>query len=198
MYFFLLSYPLLGAGLKYIDDAFDEKKFNKTLAIAIAPLLGILWVYTMLIDQFSATILFAILLGVALRGKIDNHAHLLGTIVIVVIMLAIGINFMLLPLIFLAAAAFLDELGNDVVDYYPSEKEPPTFTRRSINYFFHQRWLTKIGVLYVVLLGIFPVYFFFAMLLFDIAYFSVRIYGNTQKKKQFVHNFKKTIKDYQF
>lgn len=183
MYFFLLSYPLLGAGLKYIDDAFDEKQFSKKLALVLAPFLGILWVYTMIIDQFSATILFAILLGVALRGKIDNHAHLMGTIVIVAIMLIIGIQFMIIPLIFLATAAFLDELGNDVVDYYPSKKEPPTIKRKFINYFFHQRWLTKIGVLYVVLLGIFPVYFFFAILLFDIAYFSVRIYGNAQKKQ---------------
>ena len=61
MYFFLLAYPILGAGIKYIDDAFDENKFNKKIALVIAPILGILWAYTMLIDGVSATILLAVL-----------------------------------------------------------------------------------------------------------------------------------------
>ena len=32
MYFFLVAFAILGAGLKYIDDAFDEKIFNKKIA----------------------------------------------------------------------------------------------------------------------------------------------------------------------
>lgn len=166
--------------MKYIDDAFDEKIFSKKFALVLAPLLGALWVYTMVMDQFSATILLSILLGVALRGKIDNHAHIIGTAVIIAVIPLSGIDFMLLPLLFLTAAAFLDELGNDVVDYIPSDN--PTLLRRTVDYMFHQRWLTKIGILFVVLLGLFPMYFFLAILLFDIAYFSVRIYGKKQKK----------------
>ena len=85
MYFFLLSYPILGAGIKYIDDAFDEETFNKKIAIAIAPILGMLWAYTMLIDQVSATILLAILCAVIIKGKIDNYAYLVGLLVILMI-----------------------------------------------------------------------------------------------------------------
>ena len=70
MYFFLLSYPVLGAGLKYIDDAFDEKIFSKKYALILAPLLAILWAYTMYIDSFSATILLAILVY---SGVIIGH-----------------------------------------------------------------------------------------------------------------------------
>ena len=50
MYFFLLSYSILGGGIKYIDDAFDEKIFSKKIALTIAPLLGVLWAYTMIIN----------------------------------------------------------------------------------------------------------------------------------------------------
>jgi hypothetical protein len=155
---------LLGAGLKYIDDAFDEKIFNKKLAIIIAPLLGILWAYTMLIDQFSATILLAILLGVFVRGKIDNYAHMAGFVVILIILVFTGINLLFLPLIFIAVAVFLDEMGNDILD---KNKE---------------HWLTKITVLYVVLIGLFPLYFFLAILLFDGAYLTVRLYTRSRQQ----------------
>ena len=116
MYFFLLIYALLGAGIKYIDAAYDEKTVNKKIAFIIAPVLGILWAYTMLISIYSATILLAILLGVLLKKKIDNYAFLLGFFIILVIIIPFGIELMILPLIFLTTAAVLDELGNDITD----------------------------------------------------------------------------------
>ncbi len=180
MYFFLASYMLLGAGLKYIDDAFDEKIFNKKLAIIIAPLLGILWAYTMLIDQFSATILLAILLGVFVRGKIDNYAHMAGFAVIIIILVFTGINLLFLPLIFIAVAVFLDEMGNDIIDKNKESFEDNKFLHKITLYFFDQRWLTKITVLYVVLIGLFPLYFFLAILLFDGAYLTVRLYTRSR------------------
>ena len=181
MYFFLASYMLLGAGLKYIDDAFDEKIFNKKLAIIIAPLLGILWAYTMFIDQFSATILLAILVGVFMKGKIDNYAHITGFIVILVILLFTGINLLFLPLIFIAVGVFLDELGNDILDKNKDHIDDSKFLHNITLYFFDQRWLTKITVLYVVLIGLFPMYFFLALLLFDGAYLTVRLYTRSRR-----------------
>lgn len=182
MYFFLASYMLLGAGLKYIDDAFDEKIFNKKLAITIAPLLGILWAYTMLIDQFSATILLAILLGVLIRGKIDNYAHMAGFVVIIIILVFTGINLLFLPLIFIAVAVFLDEMGNDIIDKNREHFNNSNFLNKITLYFFDQRWLTKITVLYVVLIGLFPLYFFLAILLFDGAYLTVRLYTRSRQQ----------------
>jgi len=182
MYFFLAAYPLLGAGLKYIDDAFDEKIFSKKLAMVLAPFLGILWAYTMLIDPFSATILLAILLGVFIRGKIDNYAHMTGLVVILVILVFAGINLLFLPLIFLATAAFLDEMGNDVIDKNRGHFSDSKFLHKITLYFFDQRWLTKMAVLFVVLVGIFPLYFFLAILLFDGAYLTVRLYTRSRQQ----------------
>ena len=181
MYFFLVSYPVLGAGLKYIDDAFDEKIFSKNLAIVLAPFLGILWAYTMLIDPFSATILLAILLGVFLKGKIDNAAHFIGMAIIIGAIILVGINLLFLPLIFIAAAAFLDEVGNDIIDYNKGNIDENNFLHKLLVYFFDQRWFTKIAVLYVVLLGLFPLYFFLAILLFDGAYLTVRLYSKSRQ-----------------
>jgi len=184
MYFFLVAYPLLGAGLKYIDDAFDERTFNKKIALVLAPLLGILWAYTMIIDPVSATILLAVLLGVFLKGKIDNYAHGLGLAVIVAILIAAGVQLLVLPLIVLVAAAVLDEAGNDIVDYNTKNLDKSNFLHKAIIAFFDQRWVTKVAILYVALLGVFPWYFFLAMLLFDGAYLVVRMYSRSRPQMQ--------------
>lgn len=183
MYFFLLSYPLLGAGIKYIDDAFDEKRFNKKIALAIAPLLGILWAYTMLIDRISATILLAVLCGVLFKGKIDNHAHLAGLLAILIIIVLAGVELMILPLLFLAPFALLDEVGNDVIDYNKKYFNGDRFWHNFVRYFFDQRWLLKIAIFGFVLLGVIPYYFLLAMLLFDGAYLMMRWYGQTRQRR---------------
>ena len=69
MYFLLVLYPILGAGIKYIDDAFDEQIFSKRIALVLAPALGLLWAYAMIVDKASAVILLAILCAVLLKGK---------------------------------------------------------------------------------------------------------------------------------
>jgi hypothetical protein len=172
MYFFLLSYSILGAGIKYIDAAFDEKTFNKKIAMILAPFLGGLWAYSMFINPFSATILLSILLGVILKGKIDNIAHLSGVAVIVPVIILLGVELLIVPLIFLAIAAVFDELGNDYIDEHPQ-----LFTKNKltvfIDYFFGQRWLLKTAILFLAILGLIPYYFFLAMIFFDYAYLAV-------------------------
>jgi len=179
MYFFLLSYPILGAGIKFIDDAFDEKRFNVNIAYILAPILGVLWAYSMVINSASATILLAILLGVLLKGKIDNYAHLAGIGIIFAILIISGVNILIIPLIILTLSAIFDEVGNDFIDkhkYLNSNK----ILQKFIGYFFDQRWLTKVAVLSIAVIGIIPLYFFLAMILFDGAYLLVRGISNTK------------------
>jgi hypothetical protein len=182
MYIFLLSFPILGAGLKYIDDAFDEKTFNKKIALVLAPFIGILWAYIMMINPVSATILLAIILGVFIKGKIDNSAHILGLAVIGLILILFGVQLLFLPLIMLIAAAVLDEVGSDAIDYNCKSFDKNRFSHKVFIAFFDQRWLTKIAVIYLILVGLFPWYFFLAMLLFDGAYLVMRMYSRSQPR----------------
>ena len=183
MYFFLLAYPLLGAGIKYIDDAFDEKTFNKKIAYVIAPALGILWAYTMLINPVSATILLAILCAVFFKGKIDNLAHLAGLSVVLLIIFVAGVELLLPVLLVLAAAALIDEIGNDLIDKHKAKFDETRLWHKITQAFFDQRWMLKIAILSLALLGIIPIYFFLAMLLFDEAYLFVRWYSQMRHSR---------------
>ena len=187
MYFFFLSYIILGGGIKYIDAAFDEKVFNKRNAIIIAPFLGMLWAYTMLINEISATILLSVLIAVLLKGKIDNMAHLLGLITIIIfgvfiILFIDGNGLMLLPLIFLTSAAIIDEVGNDIIDYNNFKKNI-RFRYRFLIYFFGRRYLMKTAIIYISLLGLFPLYFVLAFIFFDESYIIIDLYSQSRQSE---------------
>jgi hypothetical protein len=187
MYFFFLAYIILGGGIKYIDAAFDDKVFNKRNAILISPFLGILWAYTMLINEISASILLAVLIAVLVKGKIDNIAHILGLFTIIIfgvfiILFIDGNGFMLLPLIFLTSAGIIDEVGNDVIDYNNKFKKRVRFRYNFMIYFFGRRYLMKTAIIYIALLGIFPLYFVLAFIFFDESYIIMDLFSKTKQK----------------
>jgi len=186
LYFFLLLYPILGAGIKYIDASFDEKVFSKKKALVFAPLLGILWAYTMLVNEISTTILLAVILAVLIKGKIDNYAHQIGLITIAIFSILViffidGNELMLLPLLLLTSAGLIDEVGNDVIEYNKKYLKNGRFRYRFAIYFFGRRYLMKVAILYVVLLGIFPWYFLMAFILFDESYIMMDIYSQSRQ-----------------
>lgn len=182
MYFFLIAYTILGAGIKYIDDAFDEKTFNKTLALIITPLLSILGVYAMIIDPVSATILLAVVSGVFIKGKIDNYAFIAGGVIVISLAFIFGVNFLVIPLIILSSAAVLDEVGNDFIDRKKDELNMKNPVHVFARYFFGHRWIMKTAIIFLVILNIVPIFFVLAMILFDYSYLGVTAYSNTKEK----------------
>jgi len=181
IYLFLLYFGILGAGIKYIDAAYDEKTFNKKIALGVAPLLGLLWAYTMLINPVAATILLAVVIGVLFKGKIDNAAHFAGLAVILAIIFIAGVQLMVVPLVFLAFAALLDEFGNDFVDKKKSSLNMNKQSHRFVVSFFDQRWVLKVAILVLGLAGVIPLIFFLAMVSFDYAYLGVRWYSKVRQ-----------------
>ena len=187
IYLFLLYFGILGAGIKYIDAAYDDKTFNKKIALCIAPFLGLLWAYTMLINPVAATILLAVIIGVLFKGKIDNIAHFAGLLVIFAIIFIAGVQLMVLPLVFLASAALLDEIGNDFIDKRKNKLNLNRFSHRFVVSFFDQRWVLKVAILILGIFSVIPLVFFLAMVSFDYAYLGVRLFSKTR------HNIKVPI-----
>jgi len=186
-YFFILSFLVLGAGIKFVDAAYDDHAFSKRTALLAAPLLGSLWAYTMYVDAVSATILCAILAGVLLKGKIDNWAHLAGLGVIGGVLVVSGVHLLILPLIILAASALLDEVGNDAIDKRRSRLQHKGTPGTALLMFFDHRWTLKVAILALAALGMIPIVFFFAMLCFDYAYLGMRWYSDIRLSRQPSH-----------
>ena len=181
-YVLFLLFPILGAGIKYIDAAFDEEVFNKTKAIIAAPFFGFLWAFTMILHPMAATILLSVIIGVLIKGKIDNVAHGIGLLAILAFYIVLwivfdGVIIYFMPLFFLAAAAVLDEIGNDVISYNSEFSNNHTFGYQFFKYFFGRRHFMKVALIYLFIVAGYPLYFFVAFLFFDEAYMMVALYS---------------------
>lgn len=141
----------------------------------------------MLINPISTTILLAILLGVLVKNKIDNYAHLLGSAIIVTIFIITiylkNIELIILPLIFLISAAIIDEVGNDIIDYNKKNLKKNRFRHQFSLYFFGRRYVMKLAILYLIIFGIVELYFLLAIILFDEAYIITDLYSRSKQQK---------------
>jgi len=168
--FIIIAFSIIGAGLKYIDDAFDEGKFSKKKAVIIAPFIVLIWIWLSLFDSISATILFAILFAVLVTGKIDNLIFIVSAIALTIILaLTQMLNLLWIPLAFLTLMGIVDEKGNDYVDNHE--------TYRLVERFFSYRFCMKLGVLSLCILAVTPWLYLFAFLAFDASYELVRLVG---------------------
>jgi hypothetical protein len=166
----ILAFAIIGGGLKYIDDAFDEDIFSKKIAMVIAPIIVIIWICLSLSDSVSATILFSILFAVLLTGKIDNLVFKMSSIVLILILsLTRMLNLLWIPFFILIGMGIADEKGNDYADNHA--------TLKLGEFFFSHRFCMKIGVLGLCMFSLLPWLYLFAFLAFDGAYESVRMFG---------------------
>ncbi len=186
-YTLFLLFPILGAGIKYVDAAFDEKVFNKTRAILSAPIIGLLWAFTMFLHPMAATILLAVILGVLIKGKIDNIAHVVGLVSILIIFVFLfilydGTVIYFIPLLFLSSAGVLDEIGNDIISYNDDFSQNHSFGYQFFKYFFGRRHFMKVALIYLFLVGAVQLYFFVAFIFFDEAYMMVALLSQSKKE----------------
>ncbi|MFZ2070547.1 MAG: hypothetical protein WAV32_02870 [Halobacteriota archaeon] len=180
----ILAFAVIGGGLKYIDDAFDEDLFSKKIAMLIAPIIVIAWICLSLFDSVSATILFSILFAVLLTGKIDNLVFKMSSIALIIILCLTQILSLLwIPLVTLTSMGVADEKGNDYADNHG--------TLKLSEFFFSHRFCVKIGVLGLCMLSLLPWLYLIAFLAFDGSYESVSIFGKISVAHQ--RNEKYTI-----
>lgn len=168
----LFSLGVIGGGLKFIDEAFDENAFNKKFAFLIAALLVIIWTGISIYDASAATVLFAILGGVFLSGKIDNAAFRASAFALVILLFLSGrFTLIWLPFFLLTLAGIIDEKGNDYVD---SRK-----TNRAVKFFFLHRFSMKLTVFAVCYASYLHWLYLFTFLAFDVAYDLIGVLSHT-------------------
>ncbi len=180
MYIIVSAFTVIGAGLKYIDEAFDEGSFNRRFAATLAVILLLIWIGVSILDAISGTILLSVLAGVLITGKIDNTVFGASTAAIFGSLMLIEKSVFFLPLVILTASGVLDEKGNDYVDTHK--------TPRILSFFFLHRFTMKLALLGICLAGIFSILYFAAFLLFDIAYDTIGLMSRHRKVESITAN----------
>lgn len=173
--YFIAAFAILGGGIKYIDDAFDEHTFKKNKALLFAPFLAIFWAFNMVLSPAAGTILAAVVLAVLLKGKIDNIAFQVGLIGIIGVLIFFGLfSPIWIVLLVLTLAGILDEVGNDYVDRH-------SIKNNIVYYFFEYRMLMKLSVFAFAFFAFYGWVYFFAFLAFDLAYAGIMHYSSNLK-----------------
>ena len=184
----ILSYGLLGAGIKYADQAYDIGVFNKTKANIFAIPGAALMAYLIISDPPSATIFFSIFVVVAVTRKIDNPAFYMGTGILLLLPIIFhGImKIEWIPFGILILSGIIDEIGNDWADKRKEMRRLSNDNRRNPynstlkkfgEKFFLHRSAMKIGVLVLTIFGFFRYLYLFAFLFFDMMYLLVEQYS---------------------
>ena len=184
----ILSYGLLGAGMKYADQAYDLGVFSKTKANIFAIPGAALMAYLIISDSSSATIFFSIFVVVAVTRKIDNPAFYVGTGILLLLPIIFhGImKIEWIPFGILILSGIMDEIGNEWADKRKKMRRLSNYNRGNPynstlkkfgEKFFLHRSAMKIGVLVLTIFGFFQYLYFFAFLFFDMMYLLVEQYS---------------------
>ena len=176
--FFILSFLVLGAGVKYIDEAFDKETFSRKKALILAPFLGLLYAFLMSLHQTAATLLLAFLAGVFISGKINNYAFYLQTLFFgVFVFLFDHIYILFFPFLILVGSSVIDEKGNDLSD-------KKKISNKHLDSWFRYRLTMDFVALLLALFGFIEIVFFIAFLSFDIGYTLVGEYSKKTAKNK--------------
>lgn len=142
----VISFYLLGAAVKFVDDAFDRNRFSREAAnyvtgVSIVLALALTW-----LDIWVASLLLGLLIAVTVSGKVNNRLFLISAVAFFCLLVAFG-DFPQLKwaLVGLAAtAALADELGAEFAKSRFRKPEPSPEVSSQI------REKVKAGILYVL------------------------------------------------
>jgi hypothetical protein len=174
------AYAFIGGGMKYVDQVFDEGLFNKRFALVLTVIGSILTAYLILSDAYSATIILALIVGMALSRKIDNIAFYVAAFLIIALPTVAlffytdgfingDVPIKWGPLGILAISAISDETLHD-----RTEKKLKSGQRvKAYERFLYYRPIMKIVMALLVYFLIFPFIYLVAFLAFDASYMAV-------------------------
>lgn len=166
-YELLIFFAFLGAGIKAIDEVYDQGNMSRSIAYLLAPFIVALWLILSFYDKIATTILSAILVSSLLAGKVDNPVFRLSAGILVAVLLVRGVDIAFLPFLFLVFLGFVDE-------FLDGHADNQKFSRHG-RFFLRHRFGMKLGVLLLFVFSQLELVYVMAFLAFDLAYDSVSI-----------------------
>jgi len=164
----LLTYFVLGSGVKYVDAAHDDKTFSTKYSLPLAILLGLLAGAAMIWDQPTLIIFLSLIVGVTITGKLDILPfQILTAIAVLLPIFYYGTSFPLTPndwhlVLLISFGATIDEIGNDLAD--------ANILKRKLRVFFLYRGYLKLLIGTVAVLHYLNYPYVLAFLSFDVGY----------------------------
>jgi len=168
----IFGYFAVAAGLKYIDEAYDRLTLDKKTAKIIAPIIILISIAVLMVDNFSTIFLTAYLVAVIIQKKIDIRIYKISLIIFVFLYVALELYKPLLSSIVLFMTFLLlilfDEQANAVADHY--------FLYRDIKlspllaYIFKFRILVLIGAIILFFMNAISQLYVFAILAWTFGY----------------------------
>ncbi|NLI74370.1 MAG: hypothetical protein GX369_06340 [Euryarchaeota archaeon] len=166
-----VSLLIIGALVKYGDQAFDSDAYCKKTAIYLALPTGVWLGALIMLDESIAVIFIGMLLALLVARKYDNVAFRLAFAVAITLSLAalliIHGNISLIGI----AVTFILALLDEKIDALPADDDYNTLA-----IIMRQRPLLKIGVFVLCITGVLPSFIYlFAFLSFDFGYSMVDV-----------------------
>lgn len=164
----VLIYFLLGAGVKYVDAAYDDDTFSKRCASCLAIFLGLIAGIAMIWDQPTLIIFLSLIVGVTITGKLDIRPFQILVVIAVLLpgcyygtaVPIAGSDWHLVLMLSLGAA--IDEIGNDLAD--------AKILKHILRLFFLYRGYLKLLIGLIVVVHYLRLPYALAFMSFDIGY----------------------------
>ena len=168
--FLLVTYAFLGGSIKFIDQAYDERSFDRRSANMVAILAGMVMGFLMAADSpFSTAFFVAMLISLFVAKKMDNLAFVIGALVAVGSFLLFfsqyDVVLLLFPIVGFLLAGFVDELMDELAHRWE--------LRGTMGSFLTYRPFSDIALVIMVLLGVFGWVYLIPYFAFTLAYMFV-------------------------
>lgn len=174
----LASYFVVGLILKYVDEAYDEDRFPKSVAI-VATAVGLaIMVWLSHASYVSATIFLALIIGVSIAGKTAGTPFMVAAGGYVILLFLLDIYLLVDPVLFTIIVVVLsaDEAGAELAKKALARQDFATVTagwRRRAILFLRDRNMGMLSLLALALIGRIPFVFWLAWLMLDFGYVVV-------------------------
>lgn len=174
----LAPFYLVGVILKYVDEAYDEGRFPKSIAV-LATAIGLaIMVWLSLASYVSATIFLALIVSVAIAGKTAGTPFMVAAGGYIILLFLLDIYLSIDPILFTTIMVVLtaDEVGAEVAKKALKRLDFNGATpgwRRSAILFLRDRNLGMLSLLGLALIGQIPFVFWLAWVLLDFGYVTV-------------------------
>ncbi len=175
----ILGFGLLGALIKYIDQAYDVGIFDKKKAIFFGVLCGLLMGSFVIFDYIAGLLLLSFVIFALITKKVDNPPFYIITILSFLIPSIAGLYGFKIEINWFVFGTFI---FSGIIDEEGNRRSYRGKLPNQLSIFFRYRCFMKIVVFILALLNYYSLIYFIAFMAYDLAYLGVALYSQNLLK----------------